>query len=118
MFLLYLGSVFKKDGRTIARNSNQVSDGAGAVLLMKRSVTMRKGLLILGVFRTFAAIGLDPAIMSVGLTVTILAAVKVAGLELNDVWGVTKSNFQIVILEDKDAFKGGVLMHDCSDVAG
>lgn len=28
-----------------------MSDGAGAVLLMKRSVAMRKGLPILGVFR-------------------------------------------------------------------
>ncbi|MCI65898.1 3-ketoacyl-CoA thiolase 2 peroxisomal, partial [Trifolium medium] len=31
-------------------NSSQVSDGAGAVLLMKRSVAMQKGLPILGVF--------------------------------------------------------------------
>jgi len=32
-------------------NSSQVSDGAGAVLLMKRSVAMQKGLPVLGVFR-------------------------------------------------------------------
>lgn len=32
-------------------NSSQVSDGAGAVLLMRRSVAMQKGLPILGVFR-------------------------------------------------------------------
>lgn len=32
-------------------NSSQVSDGAGAVLLMKRSVALQKGLPILGVFR-------------------------------------------------------------------
>jgi hypothetical protein len=32
-------------------NSSQVSDGAGAVLLMKRYVAMKKGLPILGVFR-------------------------------------------------------------------
>lgn len=32
-------------------NSSQVSDGAGAVLLMKRSVAIRKGFPILGVFR-------------------------------------------------------------------
>lgn len=32
-------------------NASQVSDGAGAVLLMKRSVAMQKGLPILGVFR-------------------------------------------------------------------
>ncbi|KAL0294946.1 UNVERIFIED_CONTAM: 3-ketoacyl-CoA thiolase 2, peroxisomal, partial [Sesamum radiatum] len=33
-----------------AWNSSQVSDDAGAVLLMKRSVAMQKGLPILGVF--------------------------------------------------------------------
>lgn len=32
-------------------NSSQVSDAAAAVLLMKRSVAMQKGLPILGVFR-------------------------------------------------------------------
>ncbi|KAJ9154044.1 hypothetical protein P3X46_027422 [Hevea brasiliensis] len=46
-----LKPVFKKDGTTTAGNSSQVSDGAGAVLLMKRSVAMIKGLSILGVFR-------------------------------------------------------------------
>lgn len=34
-----------------AGNSSQVTDGAGAVLLMKRSIAMQKGLPILGVFR-------------------------------------------------------------------
>ncbi|KAG5529464.1 hypothetical protein RHGRI_030001 [Rhododendron griersonianum] len=42
---------FKKDGTTTAGNSSQMSDGAGAVLLMKRSIAMQKGLPILGVFR-------------------------------------------------------------------
>lgn len=32
-------------------NSSQVSDGAGAVLLMKRRVALEKNLPILGVFR-------------------------------------------------------------------
>lgn len=35
----------------LSGNSSQVSDGAGAVLLMKRSVAEKKGLPILGVFR-------------------------------------------------------------------
>ncbi|XWS13492.1 hypothetical protein CRYUN_Cryun36dG0041400 [Craigia yunnanensis] len=83
--LAKLKAVFKKDGSTTAGNSSQVSDGAGAVLLMKRSVAMRKGLPILGVFRTFAAVGVDPAIMGVGPAVAIPAAVKAAGLELDDV---------------------------------
>ncbi|XP_065862870.1 3-ketoacyl-CoA thiolase 2, peroxisomal [Euphorbia lathyris] len=80
-----LKAVFKKDGTTTAGNSSQVSDGAGAVLLMKRSVAMQKGLPILGVFRTFAAVGVDPAIMGIGPAVAIPAAVKAAGLELQDI---------------------------------
>lgn len=36
---------------SLVGNSSQVSDGAGAVLLMKRSVAMSKGLPVLGVFR-------------------------------------------------------------------
>lgn len=35
--------------------------------------------------RTFAAVGVDPAIMGVGPAVAIPAAVKAAGLELNDI---------------------------------
>ncbi|KAJ4823703.1 3-ketoacyl-CoA thiolase 2, peroxisomal [Turnera subulata] len=76
---------FKKDGSTTAGNASQVSDGAGAVLLMKRRLAMEKGLPILGVFRTFAAVGVDPAVMGIGPAVAIPAAVKAAGLELNDI---------------------------------
>ncbi|XP_023549031.1 3-ketoacyl-CoA thiolase 2, peroxisomal-like [Cucurbita pepo subsp. pepo] len=83
--LAKLKPVFKKDGSTTAGNASQVSDGAGAVLLMKRSVATKKGLPILGVFRTFAAVGVDPAIMGVGPAVAIPAAVKAAGLELDDI---------------------------------
>ncbi|XP_057549778.1 3-ketoacyl-CoA thiolase 2, peroxisomal [Amaranthus tricolor] len=83
--LAKLKPVFKKSGTTTAGNSSQVTDGAGAVLLMKRSVAMRKGIPILGVFRTFAAVGVDPAIMGVGPAVAIPAAVKSAGLELDDI---------------------------------
>lgn len=35
--------------------------------------------------RTFAAVGVDPAIMGVGPAVAIPAAVKAAGLELSDI---------------------------------
>ncbi|KAG2654971.1 hypothetical protein PVAP13_1NG557000 [Panicum virgatum] len=80
-----LKPVFKKDGTTTAGNSSQVSDGAGAVLLMKRSVALKKGLPILGVFRSFAAVGVDPAVMGVGPAVAIPAAVKSAGLQIEDI---------------------------------
>ncbi|XWS76130.1 hypothetical protein CRYUN_Cryun01aG0150100 [Craigia yunnanensis] len=64
--LAKLKPVFRKDGATTAGNASQVSDGAGAVLLMKRSLAMQKGLPILGVFRSFAAVGVDPAVMGIG----------------------------------------------------
>ncbi|KAG5580586.1 hypothetical protein H5410_051213, partial [Solanum commersonii] len=41
---------FKRDGATTTGNSSQVSDGVAAVLLMKRSIAIQKGLPILGVF--------------------------------------------------------------------
>ncbi|KAI5058213.1 hypothetical protein GOP47_0026383 [Adiantum capillus-veneris] len=80
-----LKPVFKKNGSTTAGNSSQVSDGAAAVLLMKRGLALKKNLPILGVFRSFAAVGVDPAIMGIGPAVAIPAAVKAAGLELSDI---------------------------------
>ncbi|KAI8535772.1 hypothetical protein RHMOL_Rhmol10G0199700 [Rhododendron molle] len=60
-----LKPVFKKDGTTTAGNSSQVSDGAGAILLMKRSVAMQKGLPILGIFRYVDGFGSRKGISSV-----------------------------------------------------
>ncbi|RRT84793.1 hypothetical protein B296_00003273 [Ensete ventricosum] len=65
--------------------TTKVSDGAGAVLLMRRDVAMRNGFPILGVFRSFAAVGVDPAVMGVGPAVAIPAAVKSAGLQIEDI---------------------------------
>lgn len=83
--LAKLKPAFKKDGTTTAGNASQVSDGAAAVLLMKRSVAVQKGLPILGIFRSFAAVGVDPAVMGVGPAFAIPAAVKSAGLELSNI---------------------------------
>jgi acetyl-CoA acyltransferase 1 len=83
--LAKLKPAFKKGGGTTAGNSSQVTDGAGAVLLMKRKMAMQKGLPILGVFRSFAAVGCDPAVMGIGPAVAIPAAVKAAGLQIGDI---------------------------------
>ncbi|KAK1267174.1 3-ketoacyl-CoA thiolase 2, peroxisomal [Acorus gramineus] len=83
--LAKLKPAFKKGGTTTAGNSSQVSDGAGAVLLMKRNLAVKKGLPILGVFRSFAAVGVDPFVMGIGPAVAIPAAIKLAGLELDDI---------------------------------
>lgn len=83
--LAKLKPAFTKDGTTTAGNASQVSDGAGAVLLMRRDVALKKGLPVLGVLRSFAAVGVDPAVMGVGPAVAIPAAVKAAGLEIDDI---------------------------------
>lgn len=83
--LAKLKPAFHKDGSTTAGNASQVSDGAAAVLLMKRRVAVQKGLPILGIFRSFAAVGVDPAVMGVGPAFAIPAAVKSAGLELGNI---------------------------------
>lgn len=63
----------------------QVTDGAAVALMMTRAEATRRGLPILGVFRAFAAVGVDPAIMGVGPAVAIPAAVARAGLSLDDI---------------------------------
>lgn len=63
----------------------QVTDGASVALLMTRREASRRGLPILGIFRSFAAVGVDPAIMGIGPAVAIPAAVAQAGLTLDDI---------------------------------
>lgn len=48
---------FAKDGTTHAGNASQISDGAAAVLLARRSVAQMHGLPILGKFVTAAVVG-------------------------------------------------------------
>lgn len=52
---------------------------------MKRKTALERNLPILGVFRSFAAVGVDPAVMGIGPAVAIPAAIKAAGLEINDI---------------------------------
>ena len=63
----------------------QVTDGAAAVMLMTRREALRRGLPVLGIFRSFAAVGVPPAIMGIGPAVAIPAAVRAAGLAMEDI---------------------------------
>ncbi|KAE9603354.1 hypothetical protein Lal_00008333 [Lupinus albus] len=83
--LAKLKPAFKTDGSTTAGNASQISDGAAAVLLMKRRMALQKGLPILGIFRSFTAVGVDPSVMGIGPAFAIPAAVKSAGLELGNI---------------------------------
>lgn len=83
--LAKLKPAFSKTGTTHAGNASQVSDGAAAVLLARRSVAKRLGLPILGKFITASVVGVPPKIMGVGPAYAIPAALKKAGLKKEDV---------------------------------
>lgn len=80
-----LKPAFKKDGTTTAGNSSQVSDGAAAVLVMKRSTATRLKMPIMGSFVSFDVSGCPPDIMGIGPAVAIPAALKKAGLSVKDI---------------------------------
>ena len=61
-----------------------MSDGAGCVVLARRSYAQRKGLPIMGRFVSFAAVGVDPKVMGIGPAVAIPAAIEKAGLRSVD----------------------------------
>lgn len=72
-------------GFTTAGNASQVSDGAAAVLLMKRKTAHKLGLPILGKYVAFAVVGCPPRIMGVGPAYAIPAACEKAGIEIKDI---------------------------------
>lgn len=83
--LVKLKPAFREDGTTTAGNSSQVSDGAAAVLLMKRKTAQRLGLPVKAKFLAFATAGVPPAIMGIGPAVAIPKALEKAGLSISDI---------------------------------
>jgi acetyl-CoA acyltransferase 1 len=86
-------AAFKPDGSTTAGNASQVSDGAAASLLMKRSTAQKLGLPIIGIFRSFAVAGVPPRVMGIGPAVAIPAALAKAGLTVKDIdlWEINEA---------------------------
>lgn len=78
-------AAFKEDGTTTAGNSSQVSDGAGSVILARRSVAQKLGLPIIGKFVHCRTLGVPPEVMGIGPAVAIPAVLKDLGLTVDDV---------------------------------
>ncbi|KAJ6189275.1 hypothetical protein N7519_004183 [Penicillium mononematosum] len=76
---------FAKDGSIHAGNASQISDGAAAVLLMKRSTAERLGQKILGKYVTASVVGVKPLLMGVGPWKAIPVALEKAGITKDDV---------------------------------
>jgi acetyl-CoA acyltransferase 1 len=83
--LAKLKPAFSATGSTHAGNASQVSDGAAAVVLTRRSVARRLGLTVIGKFVTSAVVGVPPRIMGVGPAYAIPKALEKAGLSKDDV---------------------------------
>lgn len=76
---------FKGDGTTTAGNSSQVTDGAAAVLLMRRSVAEKHGYPIVAKYIQCSSVGVPPEIMGVGPAYAIPDVLKKTGLTVDDI---------------------------------
>ncbi|KAF8456563.1 3-ketoacyl-CoA thiolase peroxisomal a precursor [Terfezia claveryi] len=76
---------FAKDGSIHAGNASQISDGAAAVLLMKRSTAQRLKQPILGKFVAASIVGVAPLLMGIGPWAAIPKVFEKTGLNKEDV---------------------------------
>jgi acetyl-CoA C-acetyltransferase len=92
--LAKLRPVFRKDGTVTAGNASGINDGAGAVVLMDGETVARRGVKPLGRLVAYAHAGVDPKIMGIGPVPATRAALKRAGLTLE----------QMDVIESNEAF--------------
>ncbi|KFY62196.1 hypothetical protein V496_04705 [Pseudogymnoascus sp. VKM F-4515 (FW-2607)] len=74
-----------KPSRTTGGNASQITDGAAAVLLMKRSRAIQLGQPIIGKFGGATVVGLEPRIMGIGPSYAIPKILGKVGLAKEDI---------------------------------
>jgi acetyl-CoA C-acetyltransferase len=89
-----LRAVFKKDGTVTAGNASGINDGAAAVVLMDGDTVAKRGAQPLGRLVAYAHAGVDPRVMGIGPVPATRAALKRAGLSLD----------QMDVIESNEAF--------------
>jgi acetyl-CoA acyltransferase len=82
--LAKLKTVFAAKGTVTAGNSSQMSDGAGAVILMSESAVKRHGVKPLARFAGFSVAGVPPEIMGIGPIEAIPKVLKATGVKQDD----------------------------------
>ena len=82
--LAKLKPAFKANGTVTAGNASPYSDGAAAVLLMRRDRAAALGLAPLARFVGFAVAGVDPDVMGVGPIKAVPKALARAGMSITD----------------------------------
>lgn len=83
--LAKLKAVFAQKGSVTAGNSSQLSDGAGAVLLVSETALKRYNLTPIGKFLGFNVAGVPPEIMGIGPKEAVPRVLRQVGLTLNDI---------------------------------
>ncbi len=92
--LAKLKPVFAARGSVTAGNSSQMSDGAGAALLMSERMIKQLNLKPLARFVSYAVAGVPPRIMGIGPIAAIPKALELAGLKQDDIdWFELKEAF-------------------------
>jgi acetyl-CoA acyltransferase len=81
--LARLRPVFAAKGSVTAGNSSQMSDGAGALIVVSEKILKQFNLQPLARFVSFAVRGVPPEIMGIGPKEAIPAALQAAGLKLD-----------------------------------
>jgi acetyl-CoA C-acetyltransferase len=80
-----LKPVFLKESGTVtAGNASGINDAAAAVVLMEKSVALARGLQPMARLVAYAHAGVDPKYMGIGPVPATQAALKKAGLNIND----------------------------------
>lgn len=83
--LAKLPTVFKADGAVTAGNASAITDAAAALVIMSDTKAKELGLKPMATIRTYAAGGVDPAYMGLGVVPATKKALKLAGLSLKDI---------------------------------
>lgn len=83
--LAKLKPVFAADGSVTAGSSSQMSDGAAFVMIMSEEMVKELNLEPIARLVTYAAAGIEPAIMGMGPVRAIPKALKLAGMQLKDI---------------------------------
>lgn len=78
-------AAFAEDGTIHGGNASQISDGAAAVLLMKRSTAEKLGQKIIGKFVQASVVGVEPLLMGIGPWKAIPEVLGKTGLSKDDV---------------------------------
>jgi len=83
--LARLKPVFAAQGSVTAGNSSQMSDGAGAAVLMSETAMKRHGLAPLGRFVAYSVAAVPPEIMGIGPVKAIPKVLQQSGRQLADI---------------------------------